>query len=144
MAQRGTKWTPRPSKIEPRRSKMALLCQVVIRTRSQELARRVLEAILSEVGRARHSNIVKNHWIFIIFVFFLEGDFVAQDAPKRRRAGVKIAQRHQGVGPGGGLRRGYMSLRSWTARRLARRSAERRRIFIRLTPRYRRAIFFIN
>ena len=44
-----------------------------------------------------------------ILIFFLEGDYVDQDAPNRRRAGAKMAQRHQGEGPGGGLRRGYIS-----------------------------------
>ena len=63
-----------------------------------------------------------------IIIFFLEGDFVAQDAPNMRPTCAKMARRHQGEDPGGGLRRGYISLRSWTARHLARRSAERRRI----------------
>ena len=41
-----------PPKSRPRQSKMALICKVVIRTPFWELARRVLEAILSDVGRA--------------------------------------------------------------------------------------------
>ena len=43
------------------------------------------------------------------FHFFLEGDFVDQDAPKRREGRSKMARRRESRGPGGGLRRGYIS-----------------------------------
>ena len=68
-----------------------------------------MEAFSRMLGGPGAQKSLKNQRKINIFEIFLEGNFFAQDAPKRRQGRCKMARRTESRGPGGGLRRGYIS-----------------------------------
>ena len=95
LTPRGAKSSPRPSKIEAKMVQHGLDMSVHLPNSILRASRRNFGAILSEVGAPGGSKIVKKLMKNQYFIFFLEGHFVAQDAPKRREGRTKMARRHK-------------------------------------------------
>ena len=80
-----------PPKSKPRRYKTMLTCQKLFRTPFWELRDEFWSHLVGSWARLGRRNSGKKHGKINIFIFFLEGHFVAQDAPKRREGWSKMA-----------------------------------------------------